>query len=101
MLKDYGDGREAQEVGKVGANGSFGELALLYNTPRSATVIAKATGKPHITWTLDRETFHHVLKELFSSERARYARLINLPLFAGTDHTPVQRTALKYCRAYE
>lgn len=30
--------KDGKEVGKVGANGSFGELALMYSQPRAATV---------------------------------------------------------------
>lgn len=39
---------------------SFGELALLYNAPRAATIIAKTEC---ITWALDRETFNNIVKE--------------------------------------
>lgn len=34
--------------------GSFGELALLYNAPRAATVVAASRTA---LWTLDRKTF--------------------------------------------
>lgn len=39
---------------------AFGELALLYNTPRAATIKAKTDT---ILWTLDRETFNNIVKE--------------------------------------
>jgi len=38
---------------------AFGELALLYNAPRAATIIAKTDC---ILWALDRETFNHIVK---------------------------------------
>lgn len=38
----------------------FGELALLYNCPRAATVEAVDECK---AWELDRETFNHIVKE--------------------------------------
>jgi CRP-like cAMP-binding protein len=38
------------------SEGVFGELALLYNCPRSATVEVGAAGK---LWQLDRQTFRH------------------------------------------
>ena len=38
----------------------FGELALLYNTPRSSTLIAN---EDVILFCLDRETFNHFVKE--------------------------------------
>eukprot|EP00929_Paragymnodinium_shiwhaense_P030944 TRINITY_DN1743_c0_g1_i1.p1 TRINITY_DN1743_c0_g1~~TRINITY_DN1743_c0_g1_i1.p1 ORF type:complete len:766 (+),score=250.57 TRINITY_DN1743_c0_g1_i1:136-2433(+) len=38
---------------------SFGELALLYNCPRAATVIASSTS---VVWSIDRDTFNHCVK---------------------------------------
>lgn len=40
------------------ANGSFGELALMYNAPRAASVVAVADC---ILWALDRVTFRRIL----------------------------------------
>ena len=39
----------------------FGELALLYNAPRSASI--KSIGKCEL-WGIDRETFKKVVQEL-------------------------------------
>jgi cAMP-dependent protein kinase regulator len=39
---------------------AFGELALLYNAPRAATITAKVDC---VLWTLDRQTFTHIVKE--------------------------------------
>ena len=39
---------------------SFGELALLYNAPRAATIVCKS---PTCSlWSLDRGTFNHIIK---------------------------------------
>lgn len=38
----------------------FGELALLYNSSRQATIISKSSC---ILWSLDRDTFNHIIKE--------------------------------------
>lgn len=47
---------------------AFGELALLYNCPRAASVEAKEKA---VCWQLDRETFNHIVKALPGSLRAR------------------------------
>lgn len=38
----------------------FGELALLYNAPRAATIAAKTEC---VLWKLDRDTFNHIVKD--------------------------------------
>jgi len=52
---------------------AFGELALLYNAPRAATIIAKAEC---ITWALDRETFNHIVKEAAMKKREKYENFL-------------------------
>jgi len=39
---------------------AFGELALLYNAPRAATIKSKTDC---ILWSLDRETFNNIVRE--------------------------------------
>lgn len=38
----------------------FGELALLYNAPRAATIKAIENS---IVWKLDRDEFNHIVKD--------------------------------------
>lgn len=47
-----------QFVTSIGEGGSFGELALIYGTPRAATVRAKANVK---LWGIDRESYRRIL----------------------------------------
>lgn len=61
----------------------FGELALLYNCPRAASVEAK---EKSVLWQLDRDTFGHIVKQAASKKRARYdAFLSKVPLLASMD----------------
>ena len=48
---------------------SFGELALLYNAPRAATIRAKTDS---ICWALDRECFNNIVKEAAIKKREKY-----------------------------
>lgn len=52
---------------------AFGELALLYNAPRAATIIADGDC---ILWELDRQTFTHIVKDSSRNKRARYEHLL-------------------------
>ncbi|KAI9354211.1 camp-dependent protein kinase regulatory subunit [Pilaira anomala] len=51
------------------AGGSFGELALMYNAPRAATII---TTSDSVLWALDRITFRTILMENTSRKRRMY-----------------------------
>merc|ERR1719473_1672078 len=61
----------------------FGELALLYNCPRAASVDAR---EACVLWQLDRDTFNNIVKEAAQKKRERYdAFLAKVPLLAGMD----------------
>ncbi|CAB9498224.1 MAP kinase-activated protein kinase 2 (Fragment) [Seminavis robusta] len=49
---------DSRKVGQCGRGGSFGELALLYNCPRSASCVAETTCT---LWIVDQKTFRHML----------------------------------------
>ena len=52
---------------------AFGELALLYNAPRAATIIASEDSK---MWSLDRETFNHIVKDASMKRREMYEKFL-------------------------
>jgi cAMP-dependent protein kinase regulator len=58
-----------ERVGSVGPGGSFGELALMYNAPRAATVVST---EPAVLWQLDRVTFRRILMDSAFQRRRMY-----------------------------
>ncbi|CAD7953430.1 unnamed protein product [Amoebophrya sp. A25] len=56
-----------------GPGDSFGELALLYNAPRAATVTAMTKG---VFWVIDRAHFRRILQKQVSSRLKFYMKLI-------------------------
>merc|ERR1719362_2303386 len=59
------DGRE-DVVHHCIAGDFFGELALLYNSPRAASVVARENS---VAWQLDRETFNHIVRDAAIAKR--------------------------------
>lgn len=53
---------------------SFGELALLYNCPRAATIKAKSNC---LLYSLDQNTFNHIVKDAASKKRERYEKFLS------------------------
>ncbi|KAK6336535.1 hypothetical protein TWF696_002085 [Orbilia brochopaga] len=71
-----------KKVTTITAGGSFGELALMYNAPRAATVITASTDC--VLWSLDRVTFRKILMEnTFKKRRMYEAFLETVPLLSG------------------
>ena len=65
---------EPKLVKKYQPGDAFGELALLYNAPRAATITAESDIV--ITWCLDRETFNHIVKEAAQKKREKYENFL-------------------------
>jgi len=68
----HGKGPEVQ-YGTLGSGNSFGELALLYNTPRAATITASATAS---LWVLDRGTYRAICRHFKSQRAKRYVEFL-------------------------
>lgn len=49
--------------------GVFGELALLYNTPRAASIVSVGDSE---LFSMSRYTFNGIVKEWAMSQRAKY-----------------------------
>lgn len=72
------------------AGEAFGELALLYNAPRAATIKAKGDA---VCFSLDRECFNHIVKEGSVKRRERYEETLKkVDILASMD--PYERTHL-------
>ncbi|KAL2091581.1 hypothetical protein ACEWY4_013844 [Coilia grayii] len=70
-------------VGKYDNKGSFGELALMYNTPRAATIIAKQQGA---LWALGRATFHRLIVKNNAKKRRMYEAFVeSVPLLKSLE----------------
>jgi cAMP-dependent protein kinase regulator len=68
------DGMGAK-VGSIEPGGSFGELALMYNAPRAATIVSTESGSN--LWALDRVTFRKILLENTSQQRRLYESFLD------------------------
>jgi len=87
-LKDFGRGDTFLLTYSPGM--TFGELSLLYNTPRAASVIAKTNS---VLWTLDRECFNAIVRESSIKRRERFESFIS-EIEILSDLDPYERSKL-------
>lgn len=72
-----------KKVGCYDNRGSFGELALMYNTPRAATIVATTEGS---LWAMDRATFRRIILKNAAQKRRMYEAFIeSVPLLKSLD----------------
>lgn len=77
------------KVGTIEAGGSFGELALMYNAPRAATIIS--TTAQNVLWALDRVTFRRILMENTFKRRRMYEQFL--------EDVPILNSLVRYERS--
>merc|ERR1712131_230236 len=63
-----------EKVLNIGEGGSFGELALIYGTPRAATVKAKTDVK---LWGIDRDSYRRILMGSTLRKRKMYEEFLS------------------------
>lgn len=86
-----GPGGLGNKVNTIQSGGSFGELALMYNAPRAATVVSAESNCN--LWALDRVTFRRILMESTFARRRLYESFLEeVPLLASL--TPYERSKI-------
>jgi len=80
-------GQEMKHIHTYHGSGSFGELALLYNMPRAATIQAVTEGQ---LWAMDRQTFRRIILKSAFRKRKMYEQFLNT--------VPMLRTLQNYER---
>jgi len=86
------EGHGAQ-IKSYGPGEAFGELALLYNAPRAATIIAE---EDSVCFSLDRDCFNNIVKEATIKRRERFDDFVNkVELLQELD--PYERGQLSDC----
>ena len=80
-----------KKVASIGPGGSFGELALMYNAPRAATIVSTEPGS--LLWALDRITFRRILMDAAFQRRRMYESFLEeVPLLSPL--TPYERSKI-------
>jgi len=70
---------------------SFGELALMYNAPRAASIKAKTACK---CWALDRVSFRRLLMDTTEAKRKKHENFLsNVPILESLSKTEISRIA--------
>ncbi|KAK9762607.1 hypothetical protein K7432_011493 [Basidiobolus ranarum] len=78
-----------QGVIQISQGGSFGELALMYNTPRAATVRAITDG---VLWAVDRVTFRRsITNNTFRKRRMHESFLRSVPILRSLEPSEIAK----------
>ena len=64
---------QEKKIHRFDNRGSFGELALMYNMPRSASVVAVSDG---VLWAMDRKSFRRIVLRSAFKKRKMYEELL-------------------------
>jgi cAMP-dependent protein kinase regulator len=88
--KRFGGATTETFLKKYEAGDSFGELALLYNAPRAATIKADTNC---LLWCLDRATFNFIVKDASRRRREKYEGFLSIvKILQGME--PYERSVL-------
>ena len=87
---------EVKKTLKVGS--AFGEYALLYNAPRSASI---KTLEKCFLWGIDRSSFRKVMEELSSKDYEENRKFINTIQFFGNSAIISQILSRDFWRVHD
>lgn len=73
-FKEIPGSKEVKFLRKYRPGEAFGELALLYNAPRAASI--KCVSEDCVLFALDREAFNHIVREATVKKREKYEKLL-------------------------
>jgi len=80
---------DGKRVHSFGAGDSFGELALVYDSPSDASCVTRA---PSVLWRVDQSTFRHMLaRQATSAEKNVNEILSSIPLFQDMPQPSLQK----------
>jgi cAMP-dependent protein kinase regulator len=82
---------DGEKISSGGVGSSFGELALMYNAPRAATVVASSDT---VLWALDRITFKKILLDKTTKKRSMYGEFLrSVPVLKVLDNYQLSKLA--------
>jgi cAMP-dependent protein kinase regulator len=77
----------------------FGELAVIYNCPRTATIIAQSDNC--LLFSLDRQTFNYVVRDSTMKRNEKHMKILaSVPILETLDHYERSKV-LDACRSIE
>jgi len=80
-----------EKVAHYERGGSFGELALMYNAPRAATIVATSSV---VLWALDRIAFRSIIIDNNSTKRKMHTQFLEyVPLFKSLELSEIHKIA--------
>lgn len=80
--------------GEGTSNFCFGELALLYNCPRAATVKAQTKGK---VWKIDRHTFRNVVAQQSHSKHTKLQSVLRKGVLNNLEDEQLDLVCCRFC----